>query len=875
MTVPSKVERGGRRAGSVREEANMEGFIMGKNCLRIISLALLLCLAVPGFSAGAAAGANAVKQASVLAGLGIIEPPPQLDWTALPMTRAQFVMAVTRMMNDQSALAVGGQTYQDVSARHIAADEIATAAQTGVLEAGGGYLRPEEAAEFDFAVKTALDALGYQPFAERKGGYSFLDAFRVLTRGVAGRGGLSVNDGYLLLYNMLYIDMVKMTGFEGGAPVFEAARGETILSFYRDIYRSAGQVTATPSESVTGGNPTKAGYVEIDGAVLRSGLDFTHALGRYIEYYSVKPEDADAEQVLFYSVDESRSDFLEIDARDIASYANFAFSYYDGGQTRRVKISTAPRVVYNGKLVSGAQYSDALMTPASGLVTLIGGKRSDAYDLVLITEYTYLSVTSADVDNGILYGRAGASVTLGDDPSKYKIIGTNNAAYDFSAIRRDCVISIARSLDGGNTTVIVSENSVSGRAEEISGKDDDRSITIGAANYRVAAGCGGFFAAVSPGDGGTFLLNHRDELVYFDRDALARGDVAFVTAVELASNIDDTVCAKLFDRDDRAKIVYFDKRAVVDGTPMRGREIADYLKPHLPTVIQYTANQNGAILTVDSPIGTPEHNKSLVQRWSAETDGKLQWRSFGSFGVTYPINQATLVLDASGDGGGDKIFVQRLLIDYCSYGVDVYSFGANTPVAEVVIIRDSGETSFEKEVSVLENIASTLDSEGDPVTACYVYSGGERRRLLVAKGYENITEKVGLGDLVRCSLNSRGELLDFSAVYDYENKTFAFANGQSGNVNDEFRLACGQVYLSEGGFVRLALTPGLYADTDLETHKLPANAFVYEYLPASRRAVLTPANADAILDYETSGAAADRILLRTHYTQAETVYIIR
>lgn len=858
---------------------------MIKKHIKIFSLILVACqvLTIFPIATGADFGNENVLPARVLAGLGIIETPPELDWSRLDMTRAQFVAAVMNMMFDKNKNALSKNTFKDVSSESAEANAISLALQTGVLEIGSGYLNPNGAADLDFVVETALNAMGYKPIAELKGGktadYFLLPAANVITAGVKTNGKkLSLDACYKLLYNILSADIAAVKGAKDSGLEIETEKGVSLINFYRDIYRGRGQITATYLEGIAGNAAVGKGLVRIDDKVFRTDLDFSDMLGRHIEYYTEKKEN-DFETLLFCTIDEGRDETIEISAVDVEDFSNYTYTYISGNKKRSIGISTSRQVIYNGKTVDLAHYSDALMKPASGSVTLIKTAGSSAYNVVIIEAYADIEVINTDAEKRIIYTFAGGYKYLSDNPLECRLIGASGGEYDFKNIKKNHIVSIAESVDQSFVTAVVSEKTVSGKVRRITG---DKKITVGTADYRVSPSSRNVFNSsgkflISPGESATFRLNGFDEIVSFEKDDLTEQNVVFVTDIENSSGIDATLQIKAFGREDGVKILGFEKNVRVDGVSMQRQSVKSYLKPHLPTVIMYKTNSSGNIVEIDSPIGVPETEDSLVKRWSA-SDEMLEWRSmdsFGSFGVKFPINEETLVLDAAGSTGENKVFVQKSLVNDCRYGVDVYSFGADSPVADVVVIMSGGDNIFQNQISVLSEVYTTLNSEGLPAKVCSIYENGEYRNIFVENGFENITEKAGCGDVVRCSLNSNGNLVDFSVIYSRQNNAFAFANGESTSYHDDFRLIGGEVYLAKDGYVRVALNPGVHTDSSLETYKLPSSAFICEIQQSTEKPVFTRATADMLLDNKNFGSKADFIVMRTSYMRPQIAYIIR
>ena len=83
-------------------------------------------------------------------------------------------------------------------------------------------------------------------------------------------------------------------------------------------------------------------------------------VGYYVEIIYEGTEDE--RSLLYIAPQSSRNTELEIDSRDIESYADYTYKYYEGSKTRTRRIDKDFTLVYNGKTVTSG-FDESMMMP--------------------------------------------------------------------------------------------------------------------------------------------------------------------------------------------------------------------------------------------------------------------------------------------------------------------------------------------------------------------------------------------------------------------------------------------------------------------------------------------------------------------------------
>ncbi len=250
---------------------------------KVLSLVLVLTLVLGSFSFAFAAPASDVAGTEYedavarLMALEVLTGYP--DGSFKPentITRAEFAAAIVRVLGlDASAKAsTGVSVFTDVPATHWASGYIALANKLGIVNGrGNGTFDPAAPVKYEEAVKMVMCALGYQPAAEKRGGYpigylsyaneeGITDGTNAMLNLPAPRGIVAI-----LLDNALETPMLVQKGF-GSLELFEKDPSQILLGKL-GLTRVDGQVESVDKnykEVVVKGKTYKvADNITVDG----------------------------------------------------------------------------------------------------------------------------------------------------------------------------------------------------------------------------------------------------------------------------------------------------------------------------------------------------------------------------------------------------------------------------------------------------------------------------------------------------------------------------------------------------------------------------------------------------------------------------------
>lgn len=318
------------------------------------------------------------------------------------------------------------------------------------------------------ALRLAVIALGYKPILGTSGNYTQKAAEVGIADKLSGKGNdkLKATVAADILYAMLEVaPVVRTYGGKNGA-AYEVAYGETLLSINRDIYDIKGLLTATEVTSIYGqGSKAKEDHIVIDETTYYVGeSNFDDLLGKNVIGYAQKT-DSVQDAVLYVIEAESKNKTITIDSEYILSIGKSISDVtykLEGERKKTIEIVATPKVLFNGKYLKDYKEDDF----KHGVLEFIDYNNDRKYDIIKISSYQIVLVESIDSREKIIKNRYrfyGSLSTLelntqkGND-IRFRIFDGLGSEVDFSAIKVDDVLSVARSRDGSLVNIYISGN---------------------------------------------------------------------------------------------------------------------------------------------------------------------------------------------------------------------------------------------------------------------------------------------------------------------------------------------------------------------------------------------------------------------------------
>lgn len=429
------------------------------------------------------------------------------------VTRAEMASIVLRMLAIRSTSKYQNG-FTDVTEAHWAADQIQTAQDATIISGmGDGTFMPDGDVLYAQVLVMLVNALNYKDDAMYYGGYpnGYLkiagSSDLELIKNAPGEALVASERGVVIkmVYNALLAQYKEITSYDSGNPVY-SSKG-TLAKAKFDLIDKKGVLTATSKTSISD-TELQDGQIEIvdddeDEAVIfdckLKGLE--DYLAQKITYYYQENKGLTPE-VLAVTYDSSKTEVLEIEDDNIDTVEGF-----DAGEGKikvegvsKKKDCTGATIVYNGKIVTDSQVAEAgatldeLLVPEIGKLKLVDSDKDNVYDVIFVDSYETMVVTSAGEDR--LTGKIAdpenfgetKALTLNFDDTEDRIITVTKAGAEVKLrnLKKDDVASIKRSLDNTVVDIVVTGESITGKASGVSARVDRSYATINGTKYDVA-----------------------------------------------------------------------------------------------------------------------------------------------------------------------------------------------------------------------------------------------------------------------------------------------------------------------------------------------------------------------------------------------------
>ena len=493
---------------------------MRKTFSFLVALTMLLSVFTQSISVNAAfsdvADDNSYKNAiTTLTTLKVINGYD--DGTFKPdqsITRAEFTKLVVYMLG-YGAFSTQITQFNDVPTTHWANANIKTAYDLNIIN---GYddttFKPDDSVTYEQALKMMVCTLGYQSFAEGKGGYpkgyQAQGSTLGLTKGVSGvaydapatRGVVAQ-----IMYNALEVDMYELKDNEW------KSANKTLLNDYLNVYKLKGTVVgveeSTTSDCKTDLYPGQMSVLDsktneeyiIDYTEYTKVLsEMTAFLGQTVQVYYRQDKNSEDRWLVEVDNETYSNKELLLYSYEIDSYSGYTIKYLKEGATRPTSVklnSDELSVRYNGRAVDGLDDLDAWLDPDSedfiyGTIKLIDSGSNGTYNIIDIYDYeTIVAVSSPSSSDYRITDKivTGKNLILDPNSSDYKYsIKKNDKEIETTQIAANDVVNYAESLDQKPYyTVYSTAKSVKGEITSLEISDPkDATISIDNVEYRVS-----------------------------------------------------------------------------------------------------------------------------------------------------------------------------------------------------------------------------------------------------------------------------------------------------------------------------------------------------------------------------------------------------
>ena len=732
--------------------------------------------------------------------------------------------------------------------------------------------------------------LGYMQIAAQLGLYDGLSS--------AANAELNREDALRLLYNTVNSEYMTTVNGVDYSPI-----ERTLLEAYYGIYRTHGIVESCHYGDIYGGNPEHSGYVTIDGIRYRyDDVSSKEMLGqKVIVYYSDRADDGIREILYMYS---KGNGILTVELENVLLHRQGVLSYSDDdGSAVKAKLSDTALTLLNGERISVS--SLGMDIPAHGTVTLLDHDTDGTYDVVLYKEYVISIVTSVNVNDEKIYSQKGEFSILDLSAyDEYYIYDQAGDAVGLSSIAKDAVLNISAKEDQSLVEITVctdvAEFSIASiwkeeylehtyyYVEDEEGNEyrtvsdfadlsDDNGIIVNLAaslgkTYRFALNTDGRLAAV---------LDWADTSDYI---------YGYVIASQASWGLEDSCVRILTEKSEVHIYPVASKVRVTKGTATTTVSGKDFASACANGVLRFRTDADGKLCAAELP---QEEGAESGLRYdcvipSGNSVSSRFYASYNMLGGQVLINESTRVFFLPDSAHGEdaqwySASMGTALVNESYYPSAVCYKYDDDIYADVLVIIPDQSTLKSSLVMFVEELSKVYDEttngEYDAVTG---YVNGNQMTYCFENDGINPSKRVpaytvGQGDVIRFTINPRGNIAVLDPVFDYsEKKVYNFQN--SSTKHYAFNNGVCQVYgqmndIYDGVFMNVVHS----SDEEQKKYYYPITSTTrfYEYDETARKETIKTITANDVPTLRADPTTTAYVLIVTMDTTVPLVIVYK
>ena len=585
-----------------------------------------------------------VRIADKLVTIGIAEPVEEAELGS-PVTRGEMIPILLKYLRFDVVSSTSATTpFLDISAFAPMIGGYSALYKAGYISGDENKMyRPNDYLTYNEAVTMVINAMGYNMFAVRNGGYPAGYLYTAnkygMLEGLKGQGQTPIpySDLFRIIDSSLEADAVVQRTFDAsGNGVLELQKDVSVLEELHGIRFLEGIVTGNENTRLyaSGSERISRYQIELDGVVYDTPeQEYAHLLGMAVEAYVEKTED---EYRIIYLEADDINNVYTLQAEDLlpAKTTSFAIYYEDeNDKERHLNIDKDNyTVIYNGKSYNAFGSLQNIL-PQNGFIEGIDNTGDEFIDVLMVYELTNMVVGAVDRSNYKIYDKYTNEVLLADSvEDDVRIYDSEGNQISLSALSEDDVISYTLTTGSSDyklLIVYVCDSKIDGVISEITADDK---ILINDTYYEMADNLiayidAGKLGTLKAGVSGQFYLDKSGRIANYVRGESIGMTYAVVAGVDVDDNLDGGLSLKLFTQDSEWRTLKTAARVNIDGERINtatssGMRDAANLIP-LGEVIRFTEN-NEEINYID----TAAMNKGIYSK--AGDAGNLNLAASGS-----------------------------------------------------------------------------------------------------------------------------------------------------------------------------------------------------------------------------------------------------
>lgn len=693
------------------------------------------------------------------------------------MSRADFLVMLAQL-----TVGTGYTLYTDfgdVDSENTALlDSLGYAVQAGLVSKSDRF-RPDDAVTYHEMYKMAVAATGYEPLAQKKGGWPMGYIYIAHEIGLAddiegSMGAVSAKDAYRLLYNVITVNFLEPVVI-GAKERYAIDAGKCILEDRFGIRKVEGIVYANQMTSLTKGLDAKSEPTMTIGTTTFANKTDKNLLGYNVRAFLYDEGGADELiSVRKYKNEEAFiSEFNAIRGLTIEAVM-------PDGDTEEYDLYKGYAIILND---IAAPYIDLEDYTNRDDVTLrlIDNNMDGNFDVVKIYTWQYLQIGKIDIVNKLIFDANTPSVALNisDDDAVYKFYDCNNGVVtkiSLNDLMVDDVLTYIVSDDLGSIVAFRSNAKVTGT---YSAKNtDDNSITVGDKEYSMSIYANDNFPHLALGSETTLGLDATGLVVAVSQlgDGYLYG---WIVASDKKGDLSGEVTVKMFTQAGEMEFFPVAERIYIDNAPKKTDEFYQLEQGLVDDrFVKYGVNADGELNMVDFPTmysGTLPFAENMPKRdcFILYYDDTLNKSSNGAFDDKFMAESGTIFFSVpETKRNDDEIYRIKSYSNLGNSDFELKAYDIEPGIGPKVALMFSDKAAstlnqYTKSEVVLD-VVTGIDDEGAPTTIVKTYNGSAYNNYYPHDELD--VSSIKPGDIVRISAY-KNKIYEYKIDYSFITNT--------------------------------------------------------------------------------------------------------
>lgn len=693
------------------------------------------------------------------------------------VTRAEFASLLAQTLKTKgSGVACKFSDMQD----HSFKDDVAAISAQGIMIGDSGFFYPDEEIRYEDALVCVLRALGYGEYLKAESVtycLSIAGRSRLLKDVNTSESVLSRKNAVFLIRNMFETECMELTGINGNNSRY--VKTEKLMEkqgFYHetDIMYVNQYYSLLTSES-----PYEEGNLLIGDDKLQTvGESYIDNIGYMVEYYYKM--DNNGNKTLYYLYRNERQKEITVYNDNILDCNGNKIDYWNDKEKKDIlHIAKDAIVLYNGRLLSSDSIGKELFSQKTGFVTAISTDGDGSYDVIKIFNGAdrYMARISEDAKGYSLLFEGAKALAIGDNITVV-VHGSDMISSDIGTVTADTVITVGCSMDGRHYEIYCGTQKL--EEVQITTNNGEELEIDYKTHYEKSPEFINEFD-IKLRQHGNLYFNYREQPAYFKlTDDYYKN--AIVAGVGISGAFCDQVQMKMFTASGSVLVYTLDDNVVIDG-----RKYTDLQEAYnrlmqifcgsgtiVEAPIRYKANMNLVIKEID----TLETDTGNEQDTFSQLKSGLYYWMYGMVDTSVYTDANTMfVFKYANEREIEDRYVlgnRGGLADAHNYNFITYGSGTQGRVnaIDMVMINSNLVESMAEDTSLLlvEGIGEGLGKDGEIVKVFYGMFGGNAVKIPQknSESLSDILPYLSCGDIVRLSLDSKGNAVAGQLIFDYE-----------------------------------------------------------------------------------------------------------